>query len=93
MPIATITPEEVDIDVCYGDFDGSYTKTIYVLDLMPGDEFPMEAGDTMYIKSEHDAKMKALMWELGMTHRGELGEIKFNTIFHDELAPLMWSAL
>jgi hypothetical protein len=30
MAIAIVTPEEVEVDVCYGDFDGSYTKTMYV---------------------------------------------------------------
>lgn len=85
MAIAIITPEEVDVDVCYGDFDGSYTKTIYVVDFfnsisgMPNGDLE----DTMYIKTEHDAKMMARMWELGMTGRGEYDEITFNKIFED----------
>lgn len=85
MAIAIITPEEVDVDVCYGDFDGSYTKTIYVVDFfnsvsgMPNGELE----DTMYIKTEHDAKMMARMWELGMTGRGEYDEITFDKIFED----------
>lgn len=85
MAIAIITPEEVDVDVCYGDFDGSYTKTIYVVDFfnsisgMPNGDLE----DTMYIKTEHDAKMMARMWELGMTGRGEHDEITFNKIFED----------
>lgn len=85
MAIAIITPEEVDVDVCYGDFDGLYTKTIYVVDFfnsisgMPNGDLE----DTMYIKTEHDAKMMARMWELGMTGRGEYDEITFNKIFED----------
>lgn len=85
MAIAIITPEEVDVDVCYGDFDGSYTKTIYVVDFfnsisgMPNGDLE----DTMYIKTEHDAKMMARMWELGMTGRGEYDEITFDKIFED----------
>lgn len=90
---STITPEVIDVDVCYGDYDGSYTKTIYVLDLMPDDHYPMEAGTTMYIKAEHDAKMMARMWELGMTHRGEYGEIVFDKIFDDEVMALMLDTL
>lgn len=85
MAIAIITPEEVDVDVCYGDFDGSYTKTIYVVDFftsivgLPNGELET----TMYLKTEADAKMKARMWELGMTGRGEYNEITFNKIFED----------
>lgn len=85
MPIANITPEEVDVDVCYGDFDGSYTKTIYVVDFFTG-EVGLPTSNletTMYIKAEHDAKMMARMFELGMTGRGEYNEITFNKIFED----------
>jgi hypothetical protein len=85
MSIAIITPEEVDVDVCYGDFDGSYTKTIYVVDFFKG-HVGMPNGEydtTMYIKTEHDAKMMARLWELGMTGRGEYNEITFNEIFED----------
>jgi hypothetical protein len=87
MPIAIITPEEVDVDVCYGDYDGSYTKTIYVTDFFVGEVGPMAANydTTMYIKAEHDAKMMARLWELGMTGRGEYDEITFNKIFEDEV--------
>ena len=85
MPIAIITPEEVDVDVCYGDFDGSYTKTIYVVDFFTGVVgLPIgELETTMYIKNEADAKMKALMWELGLTGRDEYNFITFNNIFGD----------
>lgn len=82
MGIAIITPEEVDVDVCYGDFDGSYTKTIYVLELFNtyvGE--PADLIDTLYIKTEADAKMMARLWELGMTGRGEYNEVTFNKIF------------
>lgn len=85
MPIATVTAEEVDVDVCYGDYDGSYTKTIYVVDFfnsvsgLPNGEY----YSTMFIKTEADAKMKARLWELGMTGRGEYAEITFNQIFED----------
>lgn len=85
MPIATVTAEEVDVDVCYGDYDGSYTKTIYVVDFfnsvsgLPNGEY----NSTMFIKTEADAKMKARLWELGMTGRGEYDEITFNQIFED----------
>jgi hypothetical protein len=85
MPIANITPEVVDVDVCYGDYDGSYTKTIYVVDFFNG-VVGLPTADletTMYIKNEADAKMKARMWELGMTGRGEYNEITFNNIFED----------
>ncbi len=87
MPIAIITPEEVDVDVCYGDFDGSYTKTIYVVDFFTGEVgLPMSNLETtMYIKTEHDAKMMARLFELGMTGRGEYNEITFNKIFEDEV--------
>jgi hypothetical protein len=37
----------------------------------------------MYIKTEHDAKMMARLYELGMTGRGEYNEITFNKIFED----------
>lgn len=85
MPIAIITPEEVDVDVCYGDFNGSYTKTIYVVDFFTGEVgLPMSNLETtMYIKAEHDAKMMARLFELGMTGRGEYNEITFNNIFED----------
>ena len=85
MPIAIITPEEVDVDVCYGDYDSSYTKTIYVVDFFTGEVgLPMSNVDTtMYIKNKADAKMRAQMWELGMTGRGEYDEITFNKIFED----------
>ena len=82
MAIAIITPEEVDVDVCFGDFDSSYTKTIYVVDLFNtyvGE--PNELETTMYIKNEADAKMLARMWELSMTSRDENGFITFNKIF------------
>lgn len=85
MATAIVTPEEVDVDVCYGDFDGSYTKTIYVVDFftsmsgLPNGEYK----SSMYIKTEADAKMKARMWELGMTGLGEYNEITFNDIFED----------
>lgn len=87
MSIAIITPEEVDVDVCYGDFDGSYTKTIYVVDFFTGEVgLPMSNLETtMYIKTEHDAKMMARLFELGMTGRGEYNEITFNKIFEDEV--------
>lgn len=87
MPIAIITPEEVDVDTCYGDFDGSYTKTIYVVDFFTGEVgLPMSNLETtMYIKTEHDAKMMARLFELGMTGRGEYNEITFNKIFEDEV--------
>ena len=86
MPIAIVTPEEVDVDVCYGDYDSSYTKTMYVVDFYNAGEvgLPMSNLDTtMYIKTEADAKMMARMWELGMTGRGEYDEITFNKIFED----------
>jgi hypothetical protein len=85
MPIAIVTPEEVDVDVCYGDFDGSYTKTIYTVDFFTSAVgFPSgEYKSTMYIKTEHDAKMMARLWELGMTGLGEYNEITFNNIFED----------
>ena len=82
MAIAIITPEEVDVDVCFGDFDSSYTKTIYVVEFFNtyvGE--PNELETTMYIKNEADAKMLARMWELGMTSRDENGFITFNKIF------------
>ena len=85
MAIAIVTPEEVEVDVCYGDFDSSHTKTMYVVDFFRS-EVGMLHGDletTMYIKTEHDAKMMARMWELGMTGRGEYNEITFNDIFED----------
>lgn len=85
MAFAIITPEEVDVDVCYGNFDGSYTKTVYVVDFFTS-VVGLPSGDletTMYIKTEHDAKMMARLWELGMTGRGEYNEITFNNIFED----------
>jgi len=85
MAIAIITPEEIDVDVCYGDFDGSYSKTIYVVDFFSSEVgFPNGNYETtMCIKNEADAKMKSRLWELGMTGRGEYGEITFNNIFED----------
>ena len=85
MAIAIVTPEEVEVDVCYGDFNSSYTKTMYVVDFFRS-EVGMLHGDletTMYIKTEHDAKMMTRLWELGMTGRGEYNEITFNDIFED----------
>jgi|LakMenEpi03Aug12_release.lakeMendotaPanAssembly.Ray.scaffolds.fasta_scaffold06276_5 hypothetical protein len=85
MAIAIVTPEEVEVDVCYGNFDGSYTKTMYVVDFFRT-EVGMLHGDldtSMYIKTEHDAKMMARLYELGMTGRGEYNEITFNKIFED----------
>lgn len=85
MPIAIITPEEVDVDVCYGDYDSSYTKTIYIVDFFNSEVGKLH-GDletTMYIKTQHDARMMARMWALNMTGRGEYDEITFNKIFED----------
>jgi hypothetical protein len=85
MPIANITPEVIDIDVCYGDYDGIMYKTIYIVDFFTG-EVGLPTSNletTMYIKAEHDAKMMARLWELGMTDRGEYNEITFNKIFED----------
>ncbi len=85
MSIATITPEVIDIDVCYGGYDGIVYKTIYIVDFFTSAVgFPSgEYKSTMYIKAEHDAKMMARLWELGMTGRGEYNEITFNKIFED----------
>ena len=83
MPIAIVTPEEVDVDVCYGDYDGSYTKTIYVVDFLNAEVGQPSRKGLMYIKNKADAKMMATMWELGMTGRGEYDEITFNKIFQD----------
>jgi hypothetical protein len=85
MAITIITPEEIEVDVCYGDYDGSYTKTIYVVDFFCGKVgmLPGEYDTTMFIKNEADAKMMARLWELGMTGRGEYDEITFNKIFED----------
>ena len=85
MAIAIVTPEEVDVDVCYGDFNSFYTKTMDVVDFFRT-EVGMLHGDLdtqMYIKTEHDAKMMARLYELGMTGRGEYNEITFNKIFED----------
>jgi hypothetical protein len=85
MAIAIITPEEIDVDVCYGDFDGSYTKTIYVVDFFTS-VVGLPTSDletTMYIKNEADAKMKARLWELGLTGRDEYNYITFDKIFED----------
>ena len=85
MAIAIVTPEEVDVDVCYGDFNSFYTKTMYVVDFFRT-EVGMLHGDldaSMYIKTEHDAKMMARLYELSMTGRGEYNEITFNKIFED----------
>lgn len=85
MAIAIITPEEIDVDVCYGDFDGSYTKTIYVVDFFTS-VVGLSTGEletTMYIKNEADAKMKARLWELGLTGRDEYNYITFDNIFED----------
>lgn len=85
MSIAIITPEEIDVDVCYGDFDSSYTKTIYVVDFFTSlSGLPNgELETTMYIKNEADAKMMARLWELGMTGRDENNFITFKNIFED----------
>ena len=86
MATAIVTPEEIDVDVCCGDYDGSYTKTIYVVDFfnsvsgLPNGELV----NTMYIKNEADAKRMARCWELGLYTTGEYGEAVFTEVFKDE---------
>jgi hypothetical protein len=87
MTTAIVTPEEVDVDVCYGDFDGSYTKTIYVVDFFSSiSGLPNgELVNTMYIKNEADAKLMVRFWELGLYTTGEYGEVVFTEVFKDEV--------
>lgn len=87
MAIAIVTPEEVDVDVCYGDFDSSITKTIYVVDFFSSvSGIPNgELVNTMYIKNEADAKLMARFWELGLYTIGEYGEAVFTEVFKDEV--------
>lgn len=87
MPIANVTAEEIDVDVCYGDFDGSITKTIYVVDFFSSiSGLPNgELVNTMYIKNEADAKLMARFWELGLYTTGEYGEAVFTEVFKDEV--------
>lgn len=87
MTTTIVTPEEVDVDVCYGDFDGSYTETIYVVDFFSSiSGLPNgELVNTMYIKNEADAKLMARFWELGLYTIGENGEVVFTEVFKDEV--------
>lgn len=87
MATAIVTPEEVDVDVCYGDYDGFITKTIYVVDFWTGISGLQngELVNTMYIKNEADAKLIARFWELGLYTRGEYGEAVFTEVFKDEV--------
>ena len=87
MATAIVTPEEIDVDVCYGDYDGSITKTIYVVDFFSSiSGLPNgELVNTMYIKNEADAKLMARFWELGLYTLGEYGEAVFTEVFKDEV--------
>lgn len=88
MTTTIVTPEEeVDVDVCYGDYDGSVTMTIYVVDFFSSvSGLPNgELVNTMYIKNEADAKLMARFWELGLYTIGEYGEVVFTEVFKDEV--------
>jgi hypothetical protein len=55
MRNVTITPELVDVDVCYGDYDGFVAKTIWTVEMFEG----KEQVSTMFLKTEEFAKEAA----------------------------------
>ncbi len=55
MRNVTITPELVDVDVCYGDYDGFVTKTIWTVEMFEGKQLMT----TMFLKTEEFAKEAA----------------------------------
>lgn len=87
MATAIVTPEEIDVDVCYGDYDGSITKKIYVVDFFSSiSGLPNgELVNTMYINNEADAKLMTRFWELGLYTIGEFGEAVFTEVFKNEV--------
>lgn len=62
MRTTTITPELVDIDVCYGDYDGFVTREYWNVDCYKN-------GELMYQSThryEDVAKMRATLFENGI---------------------------
>ena len=55
MRSVTITPEEIDVDVCFGEFDGFTTKTTWVVDMFKG----KTRVDSVCMKTEQFAKETA----------------------------------
>jgi len=87
MATAVVSTEEIEIDVCYGDYDGSYTKVTYIVDFwisLSGSKYG-ELANTMFMKNEADAKLVARLWELGLYTTGEYGEAVFTEVFKDEV--------
>lgn len=74
---STITAEDIDVDMCVGDYDSSYTRKTYVLELF---DMAMTV-DTLFLKTETAAKMCAGLWEEGAFERGEYGEVNFDKAF------------
>lgn len=68
MRVATITPEIVDIDVCYGNFDGHMTRTSWTVDFYENSEENLarfEKKDCHYYKTEEAANIAKQRYEAG----------------------------
>ena len=83
MRTAIITPEIVDIDVCYGEYDGHMTRTSWTVDFFENSEDNLarfEKTDTHYYKTEEIAKIAKERYEAGDFKIGQHGGI---LIFED----------
>jgi hypothetical protein len=85
MRTAFITSEDVDVDVCYGDFDGHITRKSYCVEFFVLDDLV----DEHWLKTEVAARMHAGLFEQGDFYEGEYGELKFDRAFRDEVVALM----
>lgn len=75
MREAIVTAEDVDFDVCVGDYDGHVTRTSYeVAYFVDGDEDPI---DRHYYKTEEFAKNAASLFERGLYYIGQYGGVEF----------------
>ena len=79
MRTATITPEEIDVDVCVGQYDGFVTRTAWVVAFYENAE-NLAVGvyeDECCYKTEEYANAAKTKYEAGEFQRGEYGEIIF----------------
>lgn len=75
MREAIVTEDYVDIDVCYGDYDGHVTRKSYeVAFFVSDDEDPI---DRHYYKTEEFAKNAASLFERGLYYIGQYGGVEF----------------
>lgn len=80
MYTAVVTPEDLEIDVTYLHYDGSYTRKTYMLELF----IDGKLVDTLWLKQEQNARLCAGLFEQGEFYYGSYGEILFDKAFKQE---------